>query len=698
MREQHGLTMEEKPGTQFGNYELVRRIDVGGMGEVYLAHQMSAFGRSVAVKIIRSDLMHDITARARFLREAEVSAHLKHEHILPMYDFGEVNGQLFMATPYIEGGTLATRLREEGTLSLKDTHTLFVPLVQAVAYIHRRGVVHRDLKPTNILLDNEDGEIYVRLIDFGIASFQGHSASPPLTTAGHEMGTIAYMAPERLSGIAAPSNDIFSLGVILHQMLAGQISMTSMSGTNTQSMQLPEPLARVIRRSVATNTAERYASADELLRAFEESYEQLTGPTQTRREVLSAASLNALQETRALMYDYDEPSSRSQLVSLALSGEIATPSSSSSVSISARGSGSASFTPEDYTAPTTMFGPTNQPPKRRKPIRPLKPRPTRKKSTLLAVISTGIAVLVLLIACMLYYGYQIVTAASISVNFAPRVQVVSQVFTLRADTTSATINVDRSSIPTRLFTVRKSEQQVGSTSGQTNCVFRLPITCQQSVSVDDVNLLLAQMQPDLQKQIVQELQTQVDVAGGIAIGQVNFFNQEPTSAPAIGMPSQTVTVNLSEQGTITYVLKGDATNLAHQLLTRAVGRLGQGYQVIDATTEVGTPQLSNTTSTDGQGSILISAGVAVRYHFTSSEIGSIRQGLAGKTENAGLTFLRSQSGIDPASVKIHFTSGKGPALPVDVQSITVIPLNPENVPSVSLTPVPTTTPANGSGE
>ena len=101
--------MEEQSGRRFGNYELVRRIDVGGMGEVYLAHQLSAFGRAVAIKIIRSDLTHDITARARFLREAEVSAHLKHEHILPMYDFGEVDGRLFMATPYIEGGTLATR-------------------------------------------------------------------------------------------------------------------------------------------------------------------------------------------------------------------------------------------------------------------------------------------------------------------------------------------------------------------------------------------------------------------------------------------------------------------------------------------------------------------------------------------------------------------------------------------------------------
>ena len=99
MSEQPGQTMQEESLPRFGNYDLVRRIDVGGMGEVYLAHQRSAFGRNVAIKIIRSDLVHDVTARSRFLREAEVSAHLKHEHILPLFEFGEDQGRLFLVTP-----------------------------------------------------------------------------------------------------------------------------------------------------------------------------------------------------------------------------------------------------------------------------------------------------------------------------------------------------------------------------------------------------------------------------------------------------------------------------------------------------------------------------------------------------------------------------------------------------------------------
>src|SRR5947209_16037246 len=273
MREQHGLKMEDQSRLRFGNYDLVRRIDVGGMGEVYMARQRTAFDRKVAVKIIRSDLMHDLTARARFLREAEVSAHLKHEHILSLVEFGEDQGRLFLVTPYIDGGTLARRL-QSGPLSLDEVRQLFVPLVQAIAYIHRRGVIHRDLKPTNILLDEQDGQIYVRLIDFGIATVQGRLASPPLTTAGNEVGTIAYMAPERLNGVAAPSNDIFSLGVMLHQMLTGNLPLGEWIDDLSKQMDY------VVFRCMTMRTENRFGSAGMVLKNFERAYQSLSSPPQ----------------------------------------------------------------------------------------------------------------------------------------------------------------------------------------------------------------------------------------------------------------------------------------------------------------------------------------------------------------------------------------------------------------------------------
>src|SRR5579864_43277 len=113
MEEQHDLISEGRSQEmrRFGNYDLIQRIDMGGMGEVYLAQQRTAFNREVAVKIIRDDLSRDPIARARFFREAEVSSHLKHDHILPLFEFGEVDGRLFLATPYIPGGTLARRLQ-----------------------------------------------------------------------------------------------------------------------------------------------------------------------------------------------------------------------------------------------------------------------------------------------------------------------------------------------------------------------------------------------------------------------------------------------------------------------------------------------------------------------------------------------------------------------------------------------------------
>src|SRR6266566_756263 len=440
MREQPGQTMQEESLPRFGNYDLVHRIDVGGMGEVYLAHQRSAFGRDVAIKIIRSDLVHDVTARARFLREAEVSAHLKHEHILPLFEFGEDQGRLFLVTPYIEGGTLAHYLKS-GPLSLAEVHHLFVPLVQAVAYIHRRGVIHRDLKPTNILLDEQDGQLYVRLIDFGIASVQGSTASPPLTTAGNELGTIAYMAPERLSGVAAPSNDIFSLGVILYQMLTGNFPM------GQQAPELPQPLEYVVRRCIANRPEDRFATAEEVLQNFEQAYQFLmtspqgtspvsptpipVSPSQSSSRHLSSA----LNRPSDALLDVDVDAPEHGLVALHHSGYIpvAVPPQSQST-----------FKREDYNAPTTWFDAAIQGGKRQADgsSKPMKTSGGGKRRSLLPLLSALIVLLLLAITGTGYYTYQAATATSVNINLSPQTHVISQIYTIKADPTINTANLD----------------------------------------------------------------------------------------------------------------------------------------------------------------------------------------------------------------------------------------------------------------
>jgi len=695
MREQHGPILQEESQPRFGNYDLVHRIDVGGMGEVYLAHQRSAFGRAVAIKIIRSDLVHDITARARFLREAEVSAHLKHEHILPLFEFGEDQGRLFLVTPYIEGGTLARRL-QSGPLSLSEVRQLFVPLVQAVAYIHRRGVIHRDLKPTNILLDEEDGHVYMRLIDFGIASIQGSTASPPLTTAGNEVGTIAYMAPERLSGVVAPSNDVFSLGVILYQMLTGQFPM------DQQALNLPQALEYVVRRCIATSPEDRFASAEEVLNNFEHAYQFLmTSPqvppvpsTATIPADLSDAPSSihlsgALNQSSSAPLAEAHDDAAQELMVLQHSGAIpvATPPQPEST-----------FGREDYSAPTTWFDPVKmqgQQPGGGKPARK-KTHSTGKRRSFLPLLSAVTIIILLSIIGIVYYAYQVVTATAVTVNFSPQTQVISQVYSLTADPTLQSVNVSTRSIPAKAMSISKARSKTGPTTGQQfdlNCFCLRP-----SVSSNDVYTLSADLKQSLMSEITRDVQRQIQVAGGRQVGQITFTDQSLTAYPPVGSLSETVTVSFREQGSVRYFLTTDAQSVARQVLMQHAQQVGQNYLLLNLSIATGLPAVQGM-NTSGAATIKIAAGCLVEYQFTASQLQAIQTGLTGKRLRDARAFIAHQPGVDPKTVGIHFTKGKSDALPGDPQRITVIPINPgslppvqlQNVPTPSFTPTPTQT-------
>jgi len=676
--------MQEENLPRFGNYDLVHRIDVGGMGEVYLAHQRSAFGRDVAIKIIRSDLVHDVTARARFLREAEVSAHLKHEHILPLFEFGEDQGRLFLVTPYIEGGTLAQHLKR-GPLSLAEVHHLFVPLVQAVAYIHRRGVIHRDLKPTNILLDEQDGQLYVRLIDFGIASVQGSTASPPLTTAGNELGTIAYMAPERLSGIAAPSNDIFSLGVILYQMLTGNFPV------GQQASELPQPLEYIVRRCIANRPEDRFATADEVLQNFEQAYQSLIATPQAPSRVISATISPAQSPSRHLSNALSRPSNalldetvdvdEHELVSLQHSGYIPVPIPAQSHS---------GFKREDYNAPTTWFDPVKQPEQLPADVRskPGKTASSGKRRGLLPLLSAITAILLLAVIGTGYYTYQAVTATSVSVNISPQAHVINQIYTIKVDPTIQNADLNTMSIPARPLNSNEQSSMTGPTTGQVNCTFGF-FGCQRGVNQEDVDSLVSQIQPQLEQQITRELENKTISTGGKAVSPINFQVQSITSKPAVGEQGKTVTVTVQEQGSIGYILTNDVVHMAQRLVTRQAQQYGPNYLLLPSSITTGLPVIEGVNS--GLIDIKIAAGGIVQYQFPASELQAIPDGLKGRTLKDALNYLTQLQGIDPNTISIHFTKGKGDTLPGDSQRIKIVSIYPASLPPVHLLNVPTPT-------
>lgn len=679
MKEQLGFTNDEPQSIRhFGNYDLVRRIDVGGMGEVYLARQRTAFGREVAVKIIRSDLVHDITARKRFLREAEVSAHLKHEHILPLVEFGEEQGRLFLVTPYIQSGTLALRL-QSGPLSLSEARNLFSALVQAVAYIHKRGVVHRDLKPSNILLDREEdsSQVYVRLIDFGIASIQGMSAGAALTSAENEMGTLAYMAPERINGIAAPSNDIYSLGVILYQMLTRQLP-----GTGT--IVLPPPLDQVVKRCIAPEPTSRFANADALLKAFEQACQSLGAEAQDRTFVAQNDVPEELSpvkpEPPSRPAERHDETNTSGLLSRA---GMSRPSPSKPYA----------FSQEDYGAPTSFISPQQLQGQARQlaDVAVLSSGSTRRgkarKISPLAIIPLSITVVLLLLIGLLLFGFQLALAADITIT--PQAHAISKTFTMTARPGLQAINAASTSIPANVLTSTKTGSQQGPTTGVAQCVLGI-FNCKQAVSFLDVVSISSQLKPTVRIQVNQDLQQQERTIGAVPVGNVFYNDVNVSSDPAVGSVSKTVTVTLTEQGSIEYVKTKDVHDLAVLLLQQQMRQqFGQHYALIDQLTQISPPTVQSV-GTDGSVKIAVSAGGVARYQISATDIKDIQNAIKGLNQKDARALIAKRPGVDANTITVHISYGD--TLPSNIQQIKVVAVNPTNLPSVQL---PQTQPSIG---
>jgi hypothetical protein len=274
----------------------------------------------------------------------------------------------------------------------------------------------------------------------------------------------------------------------------------------------------------------------------------------------------------------------------------------------------------------------------------------------------------------------------VSINFGPKTQVINQVYTITADPKTKNVNATSKSIPAKPLISKKETSQTGQTTGQTNCIIGL-FGCQQSVDASDVSNLVSQMKPAIERQITQDLQNQIAAAGGTQVGSISFHDVSSTPDPMVGAVSNTVTVTLVEQGNVGYIVKGDAQNLAKQLLVK---QLGEHYTLVGSTINIGEPVIEGVDS-NGVVIIKIAAGAVELYQFSQAELQNIQHHLEGLTVTAAHTYIAQQPGVDLKTIAIHFTQGGGSTLPSDVQRIRVVNVGPTTYPSFDLQKVPTPT-------
>ena len=263
-------------------YEVDQEIGRGGMGIVYRARD-KRLKRYVAIKILPPELSFRRDIRTRFLREAETAAQLSHPNIVPIYSVDEVGNLVFFVMACIDGDNLAKQLQNRGPLPIEDVRRWLTEVGDALAYAHSRGVIHRDIKPDNILVDAIDGRALVT--DFGIARAATDSGDTPrLTATGMAIGTPAYMSPEQASGdrdLDARS-DLYSLGIVAYQMLVGEppfIGNTTPAllvkhlaempvPVDQQRSDVPPDLARIVMRLLEKAPEQRFQSAGEMVQAM----------------------------------------------------------------------------------------------------------------------------------------------------------------------------------------------------------------------------------------------------------------------------------------------------------------------------------------------------------------------------------------------------------------------------------------------
>ena len=263
-----------------GKFEIEREIGAGGMAVVYLAHDLKN-NRKVAVKVLRPELAA-VVGGDRFLNEIKVTANLQHAHILPLFESGETDGFVYYVMPFVEGESLRDRLRREGPLPTSDVARVLGQVADALSYAHARGVLHRDIKPDNVMVSGRNAMV----MDFGVARAVTEATDQAaLTTAGMAIGTPAYMAPEQAAADPEIDHraDIYALGILGYELLTGatpfedrpphQILVAQMTedpeAITSRRSDVPAVLADVVMRSLEKDISKRWTTGEEIVQRLE---------------------------------------------------------------------------------------------------------------------------------------------------------------------------------------------------------------------------------------------------------------------------------------------------------------------------------------------------------------------------------------------------------------------------------------------
>ncbi len=292
-------------GQTLGGYRLVERLGQGGMATVYKAYE-SKLGRYVAIKVLPQFFARDPNFMRRFQREAKAVAQLSHPNIVPIHNYGEQGEFAYIAMQYVEGGTL--KHEHDKQLEPEEALRLLLPVIRALDYAHERGIVHRDIKPGNILL-NEDG--WPLLADFGLARMA--EASVKLTGTGVGVGTPMYMSPEQGQGLEVDRRtDIYSLGIVLYELLTGDVPFkadtpmavvvkhmtAAMPMPREVNPEIPEELEQIILKATAKNPENRYQTAAAMAAALKEAMENLSQAQQPAPAIPDSAETTPPSESK----------------------------------------------------------------------------------------------------------------------------------------------------------------------------------------------------------------------------------------------------------------------------------------------------------------------------------------------------------------------------------------------------------------